>query len=66
MPTHAQPRPSAADEYASDWWGDLTGGYSHYGYGGYDPSGEGGLHPAGAPCSDDEGDGRDDDYDNDE
>jgi len=66
VPTDAQPHPSAIDEYASDWWGDLIGGYSHYGYGGYDLSGEGGSRLAGAPRSDDEGDGRDDDYDNDE
>ena len=63
MPTHAQPCPSAVDEYALDWWGGLTGGYSHYGYGGYDPSIEGGSRPARAPHLDDEGDGRDDDYD---
>ena len=66
MPTHAQPRPSTTDKYASDWWGDLTGGYSHYGYSGYDPSGEGRSRPAGAPRSDDEGDDRDDDYYDDE
>ena len=48
--------------------GDLTGGYSHYGYDGYDPSSEGGSRPARAPCLDDEADGRedDDDYDDDE
>ena len=42
MPTHSQPHPSAIDEYASDWWSDLTGGFSYYGSGGYDPSDEGG------------------------
>jgi hypothetical protein len=52
VPTHAQPRPSAADESS-----DLTGGYSYYGYGGHDLSGEGGSCPAGAPRSDDEDDG---------
>ena len=61
MPTQSQPRPSAADEYASDWWSDLTGGFSYYGSGGYDPSSEGGSHPASAPCSDDEDVGGDDD-----
>jgi hypothetical protein len=57
VPNHAQPCPSAADEYATDESSDLTGGYSYYGYGGHDPSGEGGSRPAGAPCSDDEDDG---------
>ena len=66
MPTHSQPCPSATDEYALDWWGDLIGGYSYYGYGGYDPSGEGGSRPAGASCSEDEDDGGQDDDDDDE
>ena len=52
MPTHSQPRPSAADEYASDWRSNLTGSF-------YDPSGAGGSHPAGATRSDDEDAGRD-------
>ena len=56
MPTHSQPHPSAADEYASDWWSDLTGSF-------YDPSGAGGSHPAGAPRSDDEDVGGDEDGD---
>ena len=60
MPTHSQPRPSSVDDYASDWWSDLTGG-GYYGSGGYDPSGEGGSRLAGAPPSDDEDDGRDGD-----
>jgi hypothetical protein len=38
VPTHAQPHPSAADEYATDRSSDLIGGYSYYGYGGHDPS----------------------------
>ena len=63
MPTHSQSRPSAADEYASDWWSDLTGSFVYYGSGGYDPSGAGGSHPTGAPCSDDEDVGRDKDDD---
>ena len=54
MPTHSQPCPSAAYEYASDWWSDLTGSFGYYGSGGYDPSGGGGSRPVGAPCSDDE------------
>jgi len=66
VPTHPQPRPSATDKYASDWWGDLTGGFSYYGSSGYDSSGEGGSRPPGAPCSDDEGEGRDGDEDGDE
>ena len=66
MPTHSQPRPSAADEYASDWWSDLIGGFSYYGSGGYDPSSEGDSRPTGAPRSDDEDDGRDGDEDGDE
>ena len=66
MPTHSQSCPSAADEYASDWWSDLIGGFSYYGSGGYDPSGEGGSRPAGAPRSDDDDDGRDGDEDCDE
>ena len=61
MPTHSQPCPSAADEYALGWWGDLTGGFSYYGSSGYDPSGEGGSRPPGAPRLDEEEDGRDDD-----
>ena len=62
MPTHSQPRPSSVDDYASDWWSDLTGG-GYYGSGGYDPSGAGGSRPAGVTRSDDEGAGRDDDDD---
>ena len=55
MPTHSQPRPSAADEYALDWWSDLPGSFC-------DPYGEGGSRPAGAPRSDDEDvDGDEDD-----
>ena len=61
MPTHSQPCPSAADEYASDWWSDLTASFGYYGSGGYDPSGAGGSRPAGATCSDDEDGGRDED-----
>ena len=56
MPTHSQPRPSAADEYASDWWSDLMGSF-------YYPSGAGGSCPAGVTRSDDEDAGRDDDDD---
>ena len=56
VPTHSQLRSSAADEYASDWWSDLTGSF-------YDPSGAGGSHPAGATRSDDEDAGRDEDDD---
>ena len=37
VPTHSQPRPSTADDYASDRWSDLTGG-GYYGSSGYDPS----------------------------
>ena len=66
MSTHSQPCPRAADEYASDWWSDLTGGFSYYGSNGYDPSSEGGSRPAGSPRSDDEDDGRDGDEDGDE
>ena len=54
MPTHSQPRPSAVDKYASNWWSDLTGSFGYYGSGGYDPSGVGGSRPPGAPRSDDE------------
>ena len=50
MPTHSQPRPSTADDYASDWWSDLTGGGGYYGSSGYDPSGAGGSRPAGVTC----------------
>ena len=63
VPTHSQPCPSVVDKYASDQWGDLTGGYSYYGHGGYNPSGEGGSCPAGAPHSEDEDDGEQDDDD---
>ena len=56
MPTHSQPRPSAVDEYALDWWSDLTGSF-------YDPSRASGSHPAGATRSDDEDVGRDKDDD---
>ena len=56
MPTYSQSRPSAADEYASDWWSDLMGSF-------YDPSGAGGSPPAGATRSDDEDVGRDEDDD---
>ena len=66
MPTQSQPRPSAADEYALDWWSDLTSGFSYYGSSGYDPSSEGGSRPPSAPCSDYEDDGRDGDEDGDE
>ena len=63
VPTHSQPRPSTADEYATDWWSDLTGGGGFYGSSGYDPSGAGGSRPAGVTRSDDEDAGRDDDDD---
>ena len=63
MPTHSQPHPSAADEYALDWWSDLIGSFGYYGSSGYDPSGVGGSHPAGAPCSDDKDPGRDENDD---
>ena len=63
MPTQSQPRPSAADEYALDWWSDLTGSFGYYRSGGYDPSSVGGSRPAGAPRSDDEDAGRDEDDD---
>ena len=63
MPTQSQPRPSATDEYASDWWSDLTGDFGYYRSGGYDPSGVGGSRPVGAPCSDDEDVGGDEDDD---
>ena len=66
MPTHTKSCPSGIDEYASDWWGDLIGGFNYYGSGGYVPSGEGGSRLAGAPRSDDEDDGRDGDEDGDE
>ena len=56
MPTLSQPRPSAVDEFALDWWSDLMGSF-------YDPSGVGGSHPAGATRSDDEDAGRDEDDD---
>ena len=56
MPTHSQPRPSAVDKYASDWWSDLTGSS-------YDPFGAGGSCLAGAPRSDDEDVGGDEDGD---
>ena len=61
MPTHSQPRSSTVDDYALDWWSDLTGGGGYYGSGGYDPSGAGGSHPAGVACSNDEDAGDDDD-----
>ena len=63
MPTHSQPHPSAADEYASDWWSDLTGSFEYYGSGGYDPFGAGGSRPPGASRSDDEDVGGDEDDD---
>ena len=63
MPTHSQPCPSAADEYALDWWSDLTSGFGYYGSGGYDLTSAGGSRPAGAPCSDDEDVGGDEDCD---
>ena len=63
MPTHSQSRPSTADEYATDWWSDLTGGGGYYGSSGYDPSGASGSRPAGVTCLDDEDAGRDDDDD---
>ena len=56
MPTHSQPCPSVADEYALDWWSDHMGSF-------YDPSGVGGSRPASATCSDDEDAGRDEDDD---
>ena len=56
MSTHSQPCPSATDEYASNWWSDLTGGF-------YDPFGASGSRPAGATRSDDEDAGRDEDDD---
>ena len=56
MPTHSQPHPSAVDEYALDWWSDLTGSF-------YDTFGVAGSHPAGATRSDDEDAGRDEDDD---
>ena len=43
--------------------GDLTSGYSYYGFGGFDPSTEGGFHPPSAPRLDDEDDGGDEDGD---
>ena len=66
MPSDFQPRPSAGEQFASDFWGDLTSGYGYYGFGGYDPSGEGGSHPLGAPRSEDEDDGGQDDDDDEE
>ena len=66
MPTDSQPCPSAADEYASNLWSDLTGSFGYYRSGGYVSSGVGGSHPPGAPRSDDEDDGRDGDEDGDE
>ena len=63
MPTYSQPRSSAVDEYALDWWSDLTGGFGYYGSSGYDPSGVGGSRLAGAPRSDDEDVGGDEDGD---
>ena len=59
MPTHSQPCPSAADEYASE--SDPIGGFGYYRSSGYDPSGVGGSRPAGAPRSDDEDVGGDED-----
>ena len=66
MPTHSQPRHSATDEFASNWWGELTGGFSHYGSSGYAPFGEGGSRPASAPRLEDEDEDKDDDYNDDE
>ena len=68
VPSHIQPRPSAAEEHGLALWGDLFGyPSSDYGYGGYGHSGEGGSHPPSALSSDDENDGRDaDDADDDE
>jgi len=63
VPTHSQPRPSAADEYASNWWSDLIGSFSYYGSGGSDLSGAGGSRPASAPRLDDEDVGGDEDGD---
>ena len=63
MPTHSQPCSSTADDYASDWWSDLTGGGDYYRSGGYDPFGAGGSRPAGVTRSDDENAGRDEDDD---
>jgi hypothetical protein len=62
---HTQPRPCAADEVASDFWDDLTRGYSYCGFRGHGSASEGGSHPTGAPRSNDEDDGgQDDDDDN--
>ena len=63
MPTHFQPRPSTADEYAIDWWSDLIGGGGYYRFSGYDPSSAGGSCLAGVTRLDDEDAGRDDDDD---
>ena len=63
MPTHSQPRPGTADDFASDWWSDLIGAGGFYVSGSYDPSGAGGSRPAGVTRSDDEDAGRDDDDD---
>ena len=56
VPTHSQPCPSAINEYASDWWSDLTGSF-------YDLSGAGGSGPASATRLDDDDAGRDEDDD---
>ena len=66
MPSDFQPRPSAGEQFASDFWDDLTGGFSYYGFGGYDPSSEGGSRPPNAPCLDDEDDDGQDDNDDEE
>ena len=61
MPSNFQPRPSIGEQFALDFWDDLTGGYGYYRFGGYDPSGEGGSRPPGAPRLEDEDDGGQDD-----
>ena len=66
MPFDFQPHPSAGEQFASDFWDDLTSGYDYYGFGSNDPSGEGGSHPPGAPHLEDEDDGGQDDDDDDE
>ena len=64
VPSDFQPRPSAGEAFASDFWDDLTGGYGYYGFGGYGHASEGGSRPPGAPRSEDEDDGgQDDDVD---
>ena len=57
MPFDFQPHPSVGEQFAADFWGDLTSGYEYYGFGGYGASGEGSSRPPSAPCSEDENDG---------